>query len=147
MRLSSGFRAALVALIVALAAATLPSAARADGGTIGFRVIKGGWIIGASAGSGVLIFHGQRYPISIGGLSAGFVFGASETNFRGTVSHIRSPYDVSGVYGAVGAGAALAVGGQVIVLRNEKGAVLRLVGRQVGLQVNLDLSGLSITVR
>jgi hypothetical protein len=147
MRLSSGFRAALVALIVALTGAALPSAARADGGTIGFRVIKGGWIIGASAGSGVLIFHGQRYPITIGGLSAGFVFGASETNFRGTVSHIRSPYDVSGIYGAVGAGAALAVGGQAIVLRNEKGAVLRLVGRQVGLQVNLDLSGMSITVR
>jgi hypothetical protein len=47
----------------------------------------------------------------------------------------------------VGAGAALAVGGQAIVLRNEKGAVLRLVGRQVGLQINLDLSGMSITVR
>jgi hypothetical protein len=147
MRLSSKFRAAIMALIVTLAGAALPSAARADGGTIGFRVIKGGWIIGASAGSGVLIFHGQRYPISIGGLSAGFVFGASETNFRGTVSHIRSPYDVSGIYGAVGAGAALAVGGQAIVLRNEKGAVLRLVGRQVGLQINLDLSGMSITVR
>jgi hypothetical protein len=147
MRLSSKFRAAFMALIVMLAGAALPSAAHADGGTIGFRVIKGGWIIGASAGSGVLIFHGQRYPISIGGLSAGFVFGASETNFRGTVSHIRSPYDVSGIYGAVGAGAALAVGGQAIVLRNEKGAVLRLVGRQVGLQINLDLSGMSVTVR
>jgi len=147
MRLSSKFRAAFMALIVTLAGAALPSAAHADGGTIGFSVIKGGWIIGASAGSGVLIFHGQRYPISIGGLSAGFVFGASETNFRGTVSHIRSPYDVSGIYGAVGAGAALAVGGQAIVLRNEKGAVLRLVGRQVGLQINLDLSGMSITVR
>jgi hypothetical protein len=147
MRLSSGFRAALVALIVALAGVTLSSAARADSGFIGFRVIKGGWIIGASAGSGVLVFQGHRYPISIGGLSAGLVFGASETNFRGTVSHIRSPYDVSGVYGAVGAGAALAVGGQAIVLRNEKGAVLKLVGRQVGLQVNIDLSGMSITVR
>jgi hypothetical protein len=33
------------------------------------------------------------------------------------------------------------------VLRNEKGAVLTLTGRQVGLQVNLDLSGLSISVR
>ena len=39
------------------------------------------------------------------------------------------------------------VGAQAIVLRNEKGAVLRLTGRQVGLQVNLDLSGLSISMR
>jgi hypothetical protein len=75
------------------------------------------------------------------------VFGASETHFRGTVSHIRSPYDVAGAYGAVGGGAALGVGGQAIVLRNEKGAVLTLTGRQVALQVNIDLSGMSISVR
>ena len=147
MRLSSGFRAALMALIVAFTGVGLSSAARADGGHISFRVIKAGWIIGGSGGSGVLVFHGHRYPISIGGLSAGFVFGASETHFRGTVDHILSPYDVAGVYGAAGAGAALGVGGQAIVLRNEKGAVLRLLGNQVGLQVNLDLSGLSISVR
>ena len=41
-------------------------------------VLKGGWIIGASGGGGTLIFHGRRYPLSIGGLSAGLVFGASE---------------------------------------------------------------------
>jgi len=147
MRLWSAVRAALVALIVAFAGAGLTSAAHADGGTISFRVLKGGWFIGASGGSGWLVFHGQRYPLSIGGLSAGLVFGASETHFHGSVSHINSPYDVSGVYGAVGAGAAVGAGGQAIVLRNEKGAVLTLTGRQVGLQVNVDLSGLSISVR
>jgi hypothetical protein len=147
MRLSSGFRAALMALIISFVGGGLSSAAHADSGTISFRVIKGGWFIGASGGSGVLVFRGHRYPISIGGLSAGLVFGASATNFRGTVSHIMSPYDVAGVYGAAGAGAALGVGGQAIVLRNEKGAVLRLLGNQVGLQVNVDLSGLSISVQ
>jgi hypothetical protein len=147
MRLSFRLCTAVIALIVMLAGATLSSAARADEGYIAFRVIKGGWIIGASAGSGVLTFQGHRYPVSIGGLSAGLVFGASATNFRGTVRHIRSPYDVSGVYGAVGAGAALGAGGQAIVLRNEKGAVLRLLGHQVGLQVNIDLSGMSISVK
>jgi hypothetical protein len=147
MRLSSRFRAALIALIATFVGGALSSAAHADSGYINFRVIKGGWFIGASAGSGVLVFHGHRYPISIGGLSAGLVFGGSATNFRGTVNHILSPYDVSGVYGALGAGAALGAGGQAIVLRNEKGAVLRLLGHQVGLQVNLDLSGMSISVR
>src|SRR5262249_40019676 len=78
---------------------------------------------------------------------AASVFGASETHFRGTVSNIRSPYDVAGIYGAAGAGGAVIVGAQAIVLRNEKGALLRLAGRQVGLQVNADLSGLSISVR
>jgi hypothetical protein len=145
MRHRFGIRAALIALTVAVAG--LPSATYADSGSISFQVIKGGWVIGASAGSGTLYFHGQRYALSIGGLSAGLVFGGSATNFRGTVTHINSPYDVSGVYGAVGGGGALGVGAQAIVLQNEKGAILRLTGVQVGLQVNLDLSGMSITVR
>ena len=146
MRASYRFRAALIAAI-AFAAAALPSSAQADGGSIRFSVIKGGWVIGASAGSGVLYFHGRRYAVSIGGVSAGFIFGGSQTSFRGTVSHIRSPYDVAGVYAAAGAGGAIGVGGQAIVLQNEKGAVLTLTGLQIGLQVNADLSGLAISVR
>ena len=145
MRLPPGLRAAVIALVAFAGAVSVPQAL-ADGGTISFRVIKGGWIIGASGGSGMLFFHGRGYPISIGGLSAGFLFGGSATDFRGTVSNISSPYDVTGIYGAAGAGAALGVGGQAIVLRNEKGAVLTLTGAQIGLQVNADLSGLSITV-
>ena len=145
MRLSSGFRAALIALTVAFAGAGLSSSARADSGTISFKVIKGGWVIGASGGSGTLTFHGQHYPISIGGLSYGIVFGASETFFHGSVSHISSPSDVAGIYGA--AGAAIGSGAQAIVLTNEKGAVLTLTGQQVGLQIKADLSGLSISVR
>jgi hypothetical protein len=146
MRLS-GFRVALTALTIAVAGCGLAPAAQADSGSISFTVLKGGWVIGASGGSGTLVFHGKRYPISIGGLSAGFVFGASETNFRGTVSNIRSPGDVSGVYGAAGAGAALGRGAQFITLTNQNGAILALTGRQVGLQINADLSGLSISVR
>jgi hypothetical protein len=146
MRPLSGFRAALIAL-AAFAGIGLSSAARADSGTISFQVLKGGWVVGASGGSGTLTFHGQHYPISIGGLSYGIVFGASKTYFHGTVSNIRSPSDVSGIYGAAGAGAALGAGAQAIVLTNEKGAVLSLTGHQVGLQINADLSGLSISVR
>ena len=147
MRPLPPFRAILTALIVAFATAMLPAAARADSGSISFRVLKGGWIVGASGGSGTLYFHGHSYPLAIGGLSAGFAFGASETYFHGTVSHISRASDVSGVYGAVGGGGALGVGAQAIVLRNEKGAVLTLTGHQVGLQINIDLSGMSISVR
>ncbi len=146
MRLPYMLRAALVAL-AALFGAGLATSAQADSGTIRFSVIKAGWFVGGSGGSGTLYFHGRRYPIGIGGISAGFVFGASETHFRGTVSNIRRPSDVAGVYGAVGAGAAAVRGAQVIVLQNEKGAILRLSGRQVGLQINADVSGLVINMR
>jgi len=146
MRFSPGFRAALVALL-ALTGAGTTSAAHADSGSIHLWELKGGWIIGASGGGGTLIFHGRRYPLSIGGLSAGLVFGASETRLYGRVSNIRYPSDVAGVYGGAGAGAALLVGARAIVLRNEKGAVLTLSGRQVGLIANADLSGLAISLR
>ena len=139
-------RTALAALTL-LAAFGFSSAAQAETCAISFAVLKAGWFVGGSGGSGTLFFHGKRYPISIGGLSAGLVFGASETRFHGTVSNIRSPYDVAGVYGAAGAGGAAVVGAQVIVLQNEKGAVLHLSGRQVGLQLNVDLSGLAISVK
>ena len=110
-------------------------------------MLKAGWFIGGSGGSGTLTFHGRRYPLSIGGLSAGLVFGASETRLVGSVSNIRSPSDVAGVYGAAGAGAAIGAGTGAIVLTNEKGAVLSMSGRQVGLIANVDLSGLAITLR
>jgi hypothetical protein len=146
MRFSSGFRAALVALF-ALAGAGVSSAAHADGGTIWIEELKGGWFFGGSGGGGMLIFHGRRYPLSIGGLSAGLIFGGSVTRLYGYVSNIRRPSDVAGVYGGAGAGAALVVGARAIILRNEKGAVLRLSGQQVGLIANADVSGLAVALR
>ena len=105
MRMSR-FRTSLIGLI-AILGASVPSASYADGGTVRISVLKAGWFIGGSGGRGTLTFHGRRYPLSIGGLSAGLVFGASETHFVGTVSNIFRPSDVAGVYGAAGAGAAL----------------------------------------
>ena len=146
MQASFGFRAALIAL-AALAGAAFSSAAYADSGSISFRVIKAGLIIGGSGGSGTLTFHGQSYALSIGGVSYGFTFGASETRFRGTVSNISRPSDVAGVYAAGNVGAALGGGAQAIVLTNEKGAVLSLTGTSVGAIVSADLNGLAITVK
>lgn len=140
------FRATLVALVVMISAG-FSSSALADSGSIRMTVVKGGWFLGAHGGSGVLIFHGRRYPLSIGGLDAGLVFGLSQTSFHGRVSHIRSPSDVAGVYAAGGAGVAVVMGARVIALTNDKGALLELQGRQIGLIANLDLSGLVISLR
>jgi hypothetical protein len=147
MPVSRPIRAALIAMSIALVGLTSSSAARAASGSISFRVIKAGFIVGGSGGSGTLFFHGHRYALSIGGISYGFTFGASETRFHGTVSHIRSPYDVSGVYAAGNAGAALGRGAQAIILTNQKGAVLALTGSSVGAIVSADLNGLAISVK
>ena len=144
MHLSSAIRAALMVLAVTGAVLTT---AYADGGGIRFNVIKAGFIVGGSGGSGTLMFHGRVYPLSIGGVSYGFTFGGSATDFIGTVSNIRTPYDVNGVYGAAGAGVAVGPGAGGIVLANQNGAVLTLSGRQTGLIVAADLNGLVISLR
>jgi hypothetical protein len=146
MQFSHRFRAGLSALII-LAGASLSSAAYADSGTIRISVVKAGWFLGAHGGSGVLTFHGRRYPLSVGGVDAGLVFGLSQTTLVGRVSHIRWASDVAGVYGAAGAGATLGIGARLIALTNDKGALLQLQGRQIGLMANIDMSGLVIGLR
>ena len=146
MRLSSGLRAAFIALTL-LAGVLATSAARAEEGSISFKIIKAGFVIGGSAGSGVLHFQGRSYGLSIGGISYGFTFGASAIRFNGRVSNIHRASDVAGVYAAGGVGAALGPGAQAIVLTNEKGAVLTISGRSIGAIVAADLNGMVITIR
>lgn len=143
MRILSATRTALIAL---LAIVSLSSASYADEGKVMLTIYKAGWIIGGSGGGGSLYFNGRYYPLSTGGLDYGLVFGGSKTVLYGRVSNIWSPSDVAGVYAAAGAGLAVGAGARAIVLTNQKGAVLELTGRQVGLLANLDLSGLAITV-
>jgi hypothetical protein len=144
MKVMSGLRTGLIALAALVGAV---SVAHAESGTISIRIFKAGFIVGGSAGEGVLNFQGRSYPLSIGGLSYGFTFGASETRFHGTVTNIHRPSDVNGVYGQGGAGAAIGRGAQGIVLANQSGAVLSLVGEQTGLIVSADLSGLVLTLK
>ena len=144
MKLFSVLRVGLLALATLIGAMSMASAAD---GTIRIRIVKAGFVIGGSAGDGVLTFQGRKYPLSIGGLSYGFTFGASETRFRGKVRNIQRASDVAGVYAQAGAGAALIKGAQAIVLTNQSGAILELVGEQTGVIVSLDLSGLALSLK
>ena len=139
------FRIILIALAAMLAGVVSP--ARADSGAVRISFIKAGWVIGGSFGSGTLTFQGRSYRLSVGGLSYGFTFGGSQTNLVGRVSNIFRPSDIEGVYGAAGAGATVIRGPQAIVLTNQKGAVLELSGNQTGLMVNLDLSGMALSLK
>ncbi|QJP15458.1 hypothetical protein G3545_18455 [Starkeya sp. ORNL1] len=144
MKVLSGLKGGLLALAMLFGAVSMASAAD---GSISLRIFKAGFVVGGSAGDGVLTFQGRKYPLSIGGLSYGFTFGASETRFRGRVRNIRRPSDISGVYAQGGAGAALGRGAQVIVLTNQNGAILELGGEQKGVIVSLDLSGLALSLK
>src|SRR2546426_9662886 len=102
MKISIAARAALVALIALVGI----SSARADEGFVQLTIFKAGWIIGGSGGSGVLNFHGRRYPLSTGGLDYRPGFGGSKTGLRGRLRHIYRPPDGARAYGAARPGLA-----------------------------------------
>ena len=140
----SRLRIAILALAAMLASA-LP--ASADSGIVRITFIKAGFVVGGAVGNGNLEFRGRMYRLSVGGLSYGFTFGGSQTLLRGRVSNINQASDIEGVYAAGGAGATIGRGPQAIVLTNQKGAILELSGNQMGLMVNLDLSGMALTLQ
>ncbi len=144
MTFLKALRTSFVGLATILA---VPTVGHADSGTVSLTIYKAGWIIGGSGGSGTLNFQGRSYALSTGGLDYGLVFGGSKTELRGRVKNIERPSDVAGVYAAAGAGLALGTGTRAIVLTNQKGAVLELTGKQVGLLANVDLSGLAISLK
>ena len=88
------FRGVVIALIALLAVGV--QHARADSGRIVLTVYKAGWIIGGSGGHGTLTFRGRTYPLSVGGIDYGLVFGGSKTVLRGRVKNISRASDVAG---------------------------------------------------
>jgi lipid-binding SYLF domain-containing protein len=146
MHFSSAIRVGFVALL-ALLVVGVATPSQAQTGSVRLEFVKAGWFVGGSAGSGTLNYQGRTYPLNIGGLSAGFTFGASKTTLVGTARNLRNASDITGTYAAVGAGATVAGGGRLIELRNSRGVVLSLQGASVGLSFDLDLSGMEITFR
>jgi hypothetical protein len=144
---SSIIRLAVVTF-AALAFAAISSSSQAASGNVRLVINKASFIVGVAGGEGVVRFGRRNYPITIGGVSIGFSGGVSQATLVGTVSNIRRASDIAGTYSATTAGAALITGGkQVVTLTNEKGAVLQLRGAQVGVEINLDVSGMAIALR
>ncbi len=137
-------------LSVAVAPAALVAAgvssAEAASGTIEFRVVRAGLIIGFGGGSGSLFFKGNRYPFSIGGISFGATIGIASIDFVGTARHLRRPRDIEGNYRAVATGLSVAGGGAIARLRNSRGVELEVSGKKIGLKASVDLNGLRINL-
>jgi hypothetical protein len=133
--------AALVAALIAL-----PAPSQAQTGTVRMTITRAGFIFGVASGTGVLRYKGKTYPLSIGGMSVG-TFGAASADLVGHAYRLHGPGSIAGTYTAVSAGVAIAGGGRTARLRNSNGVIVELHGRQVGLELSLDLSGMTISMR
>ena len=127
-------------------AGSLPPA-RADTRIVRAVVTKGGFIVGVGGGTGTLLFHGRRYPLSISGMSFGATIGASTNDLRGHAYNMRTASDIEGTYSAIGAGGALAAGAAGVRLQNAKGVVLELTGVKVGAELSAAVSGVEVKLR
>jgi hypothetical protein len=136
--------AAILGAAVILASAALPS--YAETGTVRVRIAKAGFIVGVGGGSGILDFKGRNYRLRIDGISAGTI-GIAPADLVGTASNLRIASDIAGTYSAVSAGVAVAAGGKTARLQNQKGVVLELHGTQVGFELSLNLSGVTVSLQ
>ena len=137
-------------LIVSGAAAVAGLAAgpaQAATGQVAIKIFSAGFLVGASGGDGSLLLNGQQYLLAVGGVSAGAIIGVSAADLVGTATHIHAPGDIEGIYTAIGAGLAVAGGRKVAKLRNNKGVILNLRGRQIGFMFSIDLSGMSVSLK
>jgi len=134
------------ALFAAMMVFAVASPSQAETGTVRITITKAGFIVGVGGGSGTLRFHGHSYPLSIGGVSVGTI-GVASADLVGRAYHLRHAADIAGTYTAVSAGVAIAGGGRVARLQNSNGVVLELQGRQIGAELSLSLSGMTISMR
>lgn len=135
----------MVVMVTALMVVGTASRSRADTGRVHAKILKAGFIVGVGGGNGTLTFHGRRYPLRFSGISAGTI-GVAGVELVGTASHLRTAADIAGGYSAVGAGFAFAGGAKVARLQNANGVVIELRGVQVGLDLSLNLSGLTVAM-
>jgi hypothetical protein len=139
-----GKRSILALLILLAACPTVSTPSRADTGLVRVEVFKAGLIAGAGIGRGVLSFQGRQYRFRMFGLSLGATAGTSASRLWGHVANLHQPGGFAGPYAAVGLGGAWVLGAGLVQLRNDKGVTIALQGARAGIELAVNLSGISI---
>jgi hypothetical protein len=101
--------------------------------------------VGVDWAKGTLHFNGQDVPVKVKGLSLVRV-GASKISANGEVYNLKELSEFAGNYSAVAAGAALAGGGSVSAMRNDHGVVMHLHSMTVGVDLDLGVKGLEVSL-
>jgi hypothetical protein len=101
--------------------------------------------IGSGAvGGGTLNYHGESYPITVGGLGIGGI-GASKLTATGSAYGLERREDFAGAYVQIRKGWALGDQGKgTLWLRNRNGVTMKLNTRRKGLQLSLGADGVVI---
>ncbi len=137
----------LLAAALLVGGPALAADAKQAVGKVSIEEKQFGLVLGGSTGSGLLTFHGKKYPFKLGGLSAGLNVGISKMSAVGEVYDLSNIEQFPGTYTKLDASVALGGGVGGLHLKNENGVVMTLHSRTKGLDVNLgNISGMTVTM-
>jgi hypothetical protein len=100
----------------------------------------------ASGGRGTLSFQGESHPLKISGVSLPASAGVPKAEMVGQVQQLTRLEDIAVTYTASPAGATLGGSPKIAQLQNPQGVGLKLLGKQLGADVKLDLNGMQISL-
>lgn len=155
-KLLPGSALALAMLAVAALPGCAPQQAAApaaapmaeQGPTDGTVSFTGGAValgVGFQWGNGILTYRGMQYPFRVSGLSVLDV-GAARVSGTGTVRNLHNVADFSGNYVSASAGATIAGGAAVGILRNQHGVTIEGISTSQGARLTLAPGGVNITL-
>ncbi len=115
-------------------------------GTVEIESTSIAFVVGVEWGKGKMtMYDGSSHEFKVGGLSLVDI-GVSKLALNGEVYKLTDPADFAGTYFAGEAGGALFGGGSEVVMKNDKGVVLRLKSTQKGLKLTLAGKALKVTL-
>ena len=139
---------ALLATSLLMGGVALTAEVKQPVGKVSIQEKQFGLILGGSTGSGMLTFHGKKYPFKLKGLSAGANVGISKMSAVGAVYDLKQVADFSGTYTKLESSVALGGGVGGLHLKNEHGVIMELHSRTKGLDINIaSMSGITITMK
>jgi hypothetical protein len=137
------FGASIAAAAILLVLASVGSLAQT--GTVHLNVVNGGFIVSTGSGTGTLTYQDRTYQLRVG--STGFGIGAAGGALVGTAYNMRTAADIAGTYRTVGVGLTVGGGAQVARFQNANGVTLDIVGAQLGLEVSLGSTEMTIALQ
>ena len=141
----------LVIAVVLLVGLGWSSATLAQSGTPDAKIEisqwKVGFIVGVGGGGGTLTYKGKTYPLSISGLRVGATIGAATADLVGDVYNLKDVKDIEGTYSAAQAAVAVGGGAKTWTLENQHKVTLKLKGKQVGIELALDIGGMKLELK
>ena len=80
-------------------------------------------------------------------VSSEFILSPATADLVGDVHNLKKLKDIEGTYTAAQASVAIAAGGKFWTLKNKHGVVLKMSGKQVGIEVALDIGGMNLKLK